>query len=62
MSDLQWELRAKGEGTKGKGKDNSKSNSVRGDCVRWITDKHDPNKQAKGKVRPRSPSPAGSPH
>ena len=50
------------EGTKGKGKDNCKSNSVRGDCVRWITDKHDPNKQAKGKERLRSPSPAGSPH
>ena len=59
--------------SKGKDKERVKHNSERGGCIRWITEghyslgeacafKHDPNKKAKGKGRPRSLSPTGSPH
>ena len=54
-------------------KANAKHNSETGDCIRWITRgqcsladscafNHDPNKKGKGKGRPRSLSPTGSPH
>ena len=47
-------------------------NSERGECIRWTTEDqcssgeacastHDPNKKGKGKGRPRSPCPTGSP-
>ena len=53
--------------------ENAKNNSERGDCIRWTTKgqcsdgeacafKHDPNKNGKGKGRPRSLSSTGAPH
>ena len=58
---------------KGNGKQQAKTDSRRGDCIRWTTKgrcsfgeacafKHDRNKKGKGNGRPRSPSPTGSPH